>query len=276
LNFSNNYNNDPFYENTFDSKFKNNIIILKKVKSIRQLRNTEKERVRLCYKEAVLKGFIVVNDIQCYIASKTKIWIERSGIEYLKKSEEEENKKWYYNLAGDQFAYVGVYRKTIDEIEQYKREMWSIMTDLEATNTEKIQAARELHSLTKTHTLLIRDLPFVTNLSKYYNLDLFNTNSRQQTSSQSSVEDTKGEKEIIDQKVSERLRKMVDESALFTLEQKRKMGITWSTNEDEKITDPIMEGMEKQLTMSPKEILESINNKEYQESIRKLKEIMED
>lgn len=275
MNFSNNYNNDPFYENTFDSKFKNNIIILKKVKSIRQLRNTEKERVRLCYKEAVLKGFIVVNDIQCYIASKTKIWIERSGIEYLKKSEEEENKKWYYNLARDQFAYVSVYRKTIDEIEQYKREMWSIMTDLEATNTEKIQAARELHSLTKTHTLLIRDLPFVTNLSKYYNLDLIDATSPQHTNSQT-IEDEKSDQEVIEQKVSERIRKMVDESALLTLEQKHKMGIIASTKEEERVVDPVMENMEKQLTMTPKDIMESINNKEYQHTIRKLKEIMED
>lgn len=275
MNFSDNYKNDSPYENTLDSKFKNNIIILKRVKSIRQLKNTEKERVRLCYKEAVLKGFIVVNDIQCYIASKTKIWIERSGIEYLKKSEEEENKKWYYNLARDQFAYVGVYRKTIDEIEQYKREMWSIMTDLEATNTEKIQAARELHSLTKTHTLLIRDLPFVTNLSKYYNLDLIDATSPQHTNSKT-IEDEKSDQEVIEQKVSERIRKMVDESALLTLEQKHKMGIIASTKEEERVVDPVMENMEKQLTMTPKDIMESINNKEYQHTIRKLKEIMED
>ena len=72
------------------SRFDENIIILKKVTSIRQLRNTEKEWVRLCYKEAILKGATYIKDIQCYIASKTKIWIERSGLEYLKKTEEEE------------------------------------------------------------------------------------------------------------------------------------------------------------------------------------------
>jgi hypothetical protein len=72
--------------------FGNKIIILKKVKSLRQLRRTEKELVRLCYKEAIIKGF-TLKGIQQYIASKTKIWIEWSCLEYLKKAEEQENKE---------------------------------------------------------------------------------------------------------------------------------------------------------------------------------------
>jgi len=85
---SNEHNGEHASINNDDmnSRFSNNLIILKKVKSIRQLRNIEKERVRLCYKEAIVRGFTVVNDIQCYIASKSKIWIDRIGIEYLKKS----------------------------------------------------------------------------------------------------------------------------------------------------------------------------------------------
>ena len=104
-----------------NSRQENNIIILKRVKSVRQLKNSDKDRVRLCYKEAILKGFTIIKDIQCYIASKSKIWIERIGIEYLKKSEEEENKKWYYNLAKDHFVYVGAYRKAVDELSQLKK-----------------------------------------------------------------------------------------------------------------------------------------------------------
>lgn len=144
------------------------IIILKRVNSLRQLRNTEKELVRLCYKEAILKGFLLMKDVQCYIASKSKIWIERGGIEYLKRSEEEENKKWYYHLAKDHFAYVGVYRKAVDEIEQYKKELWKMMIDSKTTNLEKVQISKELHNLTKTSTLLLIDLPFVSNLTRYY------------------------------------------------------------------------------------------------------------
>jgi hypothetical protein len=276
LDFSNYHNDTSQYSNNFESKFKDNIIILKRVKSIRQLKNIEKEWVRLCYKEAILKGGTYVKDIQCYIASKTKIWIERSGIEYLKKSEEEDDRKWYLNLAKDHFAYVSVHRKAIDELDQCKKELWSMFMNANSTNMEKIQIIKELHNLTKTHVLLLRDLPFVTNLSKYYNLDLINSNSPQQSSFQKPIEDEKYEKEIIERKVAEHLRKMVDESALFTSEQKRKMGITASTNEDDKKTDPVMESMNKQLNATPHDILENINNEEYQESIRKLKEIRED
>ena len=111
-----------------------------------------------------------MRDIQCYIATKTKIWVERIGIEYLKKSEANEDKRWYFFLAKDHFAYVGGYRKAVDEIEQYKKELWSIMTEPNATNIEKLQITRELHNLTKTYTLLVRDLPFISNLTKYYDL----------------------------------------------------------------------------------------------------------
>lgn len=258
------------------SRSDENIIILKKVTSIRQLRNTEKEWVRLCYKEAILKGFSLVNHIQCYVASKTKIWIERSGIECLKKSELEEDKKWFYHFVRDSIAYVGAYHKVIDEIKQYKDEMWRINLDTNASRMEKISATRELHNLSRTELLLLRDLPFVTNLSRYFNQDLIKANFHQQHDSQNSVENKKDEKEVIEQKVSERFRQMVDESALFTPDQKRKMGINESTEGEEKITDHVMDDMQKQLTCTPKDILESINNKQYQESIKKIKEIMED
>ena len=235
--------------------------------------------MRLCYKEAILKGFTIVKDIQCYIASKSKIWIERSGIEYLKKSEEEENKKWYYYLAKDHFAYVGVYRKTIDEIEQCKKELWSAMMNIDTTNMEQVQVIKELHNLTKTSVLLLRDLPFVTNLSKYYNLELADPHydkANELQNDQLNGNNNKNEKAIIEQKVSERLGKMVGESALFTLEEKRKMNIIDSIDEDKKITDPVMEGMQKQLTLTPKDILERIDSKEYQEIIKKIKEITEE
>jgi hypothetical protein len=44
---SDGYNNTDF----------GNIIILKKIKSLRQLKRTEKELVRLNFKEAIIKGF---------------------------------------------------------------------------------------------------------------------------------------------------------------------------------------------------------------------------
>ena len=270
--FTNINNND---ENGFDNK----IIILKRVNSIRQLKNREKEWIRLCYKESVLKGFTIMNDIQCYIASKTKIWIERSGIEFLKKSEEIENKKWYYNLAKDHFAYVGAYRKAVDELEQYKKELWSMMADPDTTNLEKVQITRELHNLTKTYTLLLRDLPFVTNLSKYYDLELTDPKYNKTRGSQNGLaneNNNSDNKEIIEQKVSERLKKMITESGLFMSRDKSITDSTKSTETNNKMTDSVMEAMQKQLNYNLNDMLESINNKDYQESIRKIKEIRED
>ena len=115
--------------------FGNRIIILNRVKSLKQLRRTEKELVRLNYKEAIIKGF-TLKGIQQYIASKTKIWIEWSCMEYLKKAEEQEYREWYYHMARDHFAYVGAYRKCIDEMELLKKEIWSILMD---PNTKKKQ-----------------------------------------------------------------------------------------------------------------------------------------
>ena len=72
--------------------------VLKRVKSIRQLKNNEKEIVRLNYKQAILKGLgSDLEKTQLYIADKTKIWIEIEGLEYLKRSEEQEHRMWYRN-----------------------------------------------------------------------------------------------------------------------------------------------------------------------------------
>ncbi len=40
----------------------------------------------------------------------------------------------------------------------------------ESERSEKIAAVKELHNLVKTKVLLLRDLPFIMNLSKYYDL----------------------------------------------------------------------------------------------------------
>jgi hypothetical protein len=163
------------FSNTDSEFYGNKIIVLKRIKSLRQLRRMEKELVRLCYKEAIIKGF-ALKGIQQYIASKTKIWIEWSCLEQLKKTEEQENKEWFYHMAHDHFAYVGAYRKCIDDISQYKKEVWNIVIDSKTDHPTRIQALKELHSLSKTYTLLIKDIPFVTNISKDYDKDILDTN----------------------------------------------------------------------------------------------------
>jgi hypothetical protein len=66
-----------FYNDINKDLFDNKIIILKKVKPIKQLRIAEKELVKLNYQETIIKGF-TLKGIQQYVASKTKIWIEWS------------------------------------------------------------------------------------------------------------------------------------------------------------------------------------------------------
>jgi hypothetical protein len=167
-----------------EDSFDNKIIILKKVKSLKQLRITEKELVKLNYKEAIIKGF-TLKGIQQYIASKTKIWIEWSCLEYLKKSEEQEDKEWYLRLAKDHFAYIGIHRDAIDEIQQLKNELWKIIMNSKSGYTEKTAAVKELHNLVKTKVLILRDLPFITRMSKFYDLTLFD-NSMDSSSKSSS------------------------------------------------------------------------------------------
>jgi hypothetical protein len=153
------------YSDTNTETFDNKIIILKKVKSSRQLRRTEKEIVRLNYKEVIIKGF-TLKGIQQHISSKTKIWVEWSCLETL-KAEEQENREWFYFMSKDHFTCVGAYRKCIDEIAQYKKEIWDIVIDSKTDHSTRIQALKELHSLSKTYALLIKDISFVTNISKY-------------------------------------------------------------------------------------------------------------
>ena len=139
--FSNNFSNS--YNDKESEFFGNKIIILKRVKSLRQLRRTEKELVRLCYKEAIIKGF-TLKGIQQYIASKTKIWIEWSCLEYLKKAEEQENREWYFRLAKDHFAYIGVYRGAVDSLQQLTHELWKIVMDDKSSQSDKTAAIKRI------------------------------------------------------------------------------------------------------------------------------------
>jgi hypothetical protein len=120
--------------------------------------------VRLCYKEAIINGF-TLKGIQQYIASKTKIWIEWTCLEQIKKAEEQENRDWHLRLAQDHFAYIGIHRNMIDELEQIKKGLWEIIMNPKSESSVKISAAKEIHAISKTKTLVLRDLPFITQLS---------------------------------------------------------------------------------------------------------------
>ena len=81
---------------------------------------------------------------------------------------------------------------------------------------EKVQVIKELHNLTKTSVLLLRDLPFVTNLSKYYNTSLLNSAHDPDPAildSEASVTNQDNEK-IINRR-SQRLAKLINQSGLL-------------------------------------------------------------
>jgi hypothetical protein len=281
---------------TDEDIFGNRIIILKRVKSLKQLRRTEKELVRLNYKEAIIKGF-TLKGIQQYIASKTKIWVEWSCLEYLKKAEEQENREWYYHMAKDHFAYVGAYRKCIDKIDLLEKEMWNIMMDSNTPKETKIMASKELHSLSKTYTLLIKDLPFVTNLSKFYDQDMLNSsyiNSLHSKETYSNRDNQEFVRELTQRKDFNNLdnldnpldfnginsgKTLVDESGLKVENKPR--------SKYKKLDDEIIEDMQCQLYLTDSlkgKNIEEINNEDldkiitpqHKESIRKIEEILDD
>lgn len=341
FNFSNTPDNLRKDDENYDSLFSDNIIILKRVRSIRQLRNSEKELVRLCYKESILKGFTVMKDIQCYIASKTKIWIERTGIEFLKNSEEKENKRWFFHLAKDHFAYVSAYRKAIDETSLYKQELWKLYIDKKTTQSERIQISKELHSLTKTYTLLLRDLPFISNLTNYYDIGFFNFNNKNKPSVGNNSDDDNNDmdlKSMIDfnserelsreermesglyleefdpergknaypKPIPDKLTKSTDENNFkikksnsdndkdsITISDKEKGVVEGNDNNNynnnirnetnqqtikpyKKITDKINEDMRRQMSGKAKPLEEMLKDKDFLQSIKKIRELNKD
>jgi hypothetical protein len=107
-------------------------------------------------------------------------------LEYLKKAEEQEDKEWYLRLAKDHFSYIGIHRDALDEIQQLKNELWKIIMNSKSENSIKIAAVKELHNLVKTKVLILRDLPFITRISKFYDLTLLD-NSLANSSKSSST-----------------------------------------------------------------------------------------
>jgi hypothetical protein len=95
-------------------------------------------------------------------------------LEYLKKAEEQENREWYMRLAHVHFAIIGVYRDAIDQLQQLTQELWKIVMDDRSTQSDKTAAIKEIHNIEKTKVFLLRYLPFITRISKYYDLTLYN------------------------------------------------------------------------------------------------------
>lgn len=159
-----------------------------------QLSTVQKERVLLAFKEAVIKGF-TWDAVPAFIEAKTKLKVTQNFIETLKRLEYLDNKQWYYNLAKDNFAYIGLYRRCVDELELVRQECWHLVLHPQTERPVKVQALREIHNVIKTQVLLVRDLPFIMNLSKYYDpklLDPDNNSLRKLGNNQPQLPNTEG------------------------------------------------------------------------------------
>lgn len=169
--FSNNFTVDNINDHIKNNNFLDdtNITISKRAKSLRQLTRIEKELVKLVSKEAALKC-LSLEDTQKYITLKTNIFIEETCLGLLKKTEEQENREWFYRTAKDQEWYIMNYKKSMDKMDQYERELWGMAEDPSTKEKTKIKIFQELHELTKTSVLLLRDLPFLADWSKYQGL----------------------------------------------------------------------------------------------------------
>src|SRR6476469_3771097 len=133
------------------------------------LSELDTEKIDLAFKEGIIKGFKIYN-IKQFIIAKTKInisdrFVKRIRVKYIK-----DNKRWFLEYAKDAYAYVGIYRKAIDEIEMYKEELWKIILNPTVEHMIKVASFREMHALTKTGVLLAKDLPFIMNISKYFDV----------------------------------------------------------------------------------------------------------
>ena len=120
--FSKNFSCDDIKDCIKNNNYHDNneIKVSKKIRSLRELTKVEKELVKLTYKEAVLKC-LDLKHTQKYIALKTKIWVDMHCLEFLKKSEEDENREWNFRLAKYHEEYLLNYKKSMGKIEQCEK-----------------------------------------------------------------------------------------------------------------------------------------------------------
>ena len=147
----------------------------KEIRRWAELNHEDKGKVKLAFLEGTIKGFKFYQ-VNQYIFAVTKIKIHKSFLYAIKRQHEADNKFWYYHMARDRFAYVSAYRKCIDEIELYKEQLWRLVLSPKESGVVKVAAVKELHNLTKTGVLLLKDLPFVMNLSQHYDPKILDPN----------------------------------------------------------------------------------------------------
>ena len=142
-----------------------------------QLSSKDKDKVKILFREGTLRGFRL-DQIPEYVWIKSKINVTYGLCKSLKEMQYWDDREWFYMLARDSVAYMGCYRAAIDRLEQLDKELWLIIMNAKVETSSRIMAVRESHAISKTSVLLMRDLPFITNLSKMYDLSEMNPENK--------------------------------------------------------------------------------------------------
>jgi hypothetical protein len=139
---------------------------------------------------------------------------------------------------------------------------------------EKTAAVKELHNLVKTKCLLLRDLPFITRISKYYDLTLFDniiSGSSKTSSKYTNFRDNKSSENQFNYKNT-----IEDNSRLMDT-------INGSNNYDDELMESLQAQIPKQDTLNGKyneamtndEDIDKLISPGHWETIRKLRELQD-
>jgi hypothetical protein len=150
---------------------------VKETRHLSQLSRADSELVRVLYREATIQGWRK-DLIPRFIYSKSKIRIAYSLIHTLENIQKADNRHWYYEMAKDSLTYISQFRKSHDKLDMLSHQLWKVITNPKINWDIRISAMKEDHSVTKTQNLLLRDLPFIANLSEMYEMTASDTEKR--------------------------------------------------------------------------------------------------
>ena len=196
-----------------------------------------------------------------------------------KESRRAGKQRMVFQVSKDHFAYINIFRKAIDEVEEYKKQLWLMVMDLKVEHSVKVQALRELHSLSKTYTLLLKDLPFVTRLTKYYDKDIFKSNYNYSDKRYSNNQEF--ERNLIKEKDIGNI------THKKTIANDNNFNSNKNSNKIKNVDDEVMEDIMKQAHMTDcikgkkyedttQEDWDKVITPEYKEAIKKVKELLDE
>ena len=150
----------------------------------------------------------------------------------------------------------------------YKKELWNMILDSKTDHSTRIQALKELHSLSKTYTLIIKDIPFVINISKYYDKEILNSNNYDLSNSNKTYS-SNCNKNQIDKRNLNRVENPGNQSDFADLKDSHITNTVNNSNEYENREDRLTKALRAQLNYNADNPI----SQEYLESIKRLEEL---